>query len=496
MSRRPVQLRRAPRWPAPGPPRRPAPGPAPFLAEPAPAGARRATSTSPTCATSSPPGPGFLRAPARRGAPPRGRDGVGDAIPVDLDAAGAVGDRRPAAAPRCSRVVDPSPSSTAEWLSGTAAARAASGGAALAGARPGAGARRPPPSPADRPRRRSLDVDVDLGDGRRLTGTVAGVFGARLVSLGYSRLRRASSGCRPGSTCWRSAPPTPTSTSPPTRVGRRPGPAVAQRAARPRSTTAPDVAPRPGRAPRPRAAASRSRCRSRPATPGRRRVQAEGARHRCGAPSDAGRSQPLPGRGRPTARPRPCLGPARRRSPPPGPAARRRDDLGQPHRLGALAAGSGSRSSPCASGACDGRAPSPSTSPAPLPDRHHHRARGERRHRQDLDHRRAGHPLRRRGHAPASTRCCSSRSAGPRARSCASGCAPRWSRRPSALDDPARADGLATPCCARSDRRGGRRASPARRARLRDALASFDAATIATTHQFCQLVLRSLGRRR
>ena len=33
----------------------------------------------------------------------------------------------------------------------------------------------------------------------------------------------------------------------------------------------------------------------------------------------------------------------------------------------------------------------------------------------------------------------------------------------------------------------------ARRARLRDALANFDAATIATTHQFCQLVLKSLG---
>ncbi len=33
----------------------------------------------------------------------------------------------------------------------------------------------------------------------------------------------------------------------------------------------------------------------------------------------------------------------------------------------------------------------------------------------------------------------------------------------------------------------------ARKRRLRDALAGFDAATIATTHQFCQLVLRSLG---
>jgi len=37
--------------------------------------------------------------------------------------------------------------------------------------------------------RRSVDVDVDLGAGRRLTGTVSGVYGARLVSLGYSRLK-------------------------------------------------------------------------------------------------------------------------------------------------------------------------------------------------------------------------------------------------------------------------------------------------------------------
>ena len=37
--------------------------------------------------------------------------------------------------------------------------------------------------------RRSVDVDVDLGGGRRLTGTVAGVYGTKLVSLGYSRLK-------------------------------------------------------------------------------------------------------------------------------------------------------------------------------------------------------------------------------------------------------------------------------------------------------------------
>jgi len=35
---------------------------------------------------------------------------------------------------------------------------------------------------------RTVDVDVDLGAGRRLTGTVSGVWGSRVVSLGYSRL--------------------------------------------------------------------------------------------------------------------------------------------------------------------------------------------------------------------------------------------------------------------------------------------------------------------
>jgi exodeoxyribonuclease V gamma subunit len=36
--------------------------------------------------------------------------------------------------------------------------------------------------------RRSVDVAVDLGGGRRLTGTVPGVYGTRLVALSYSRL--------------------------------------------------------------------------------------------------------------------------------------------------------------------------------------------------------------------------------------------------------------------------------------------------------------------
>ncbi len=60
-----------------------------------------------------------------------------------------------------------------------------------------------------------------------------------------------------------------------------------------------------------------------------------------------------------------------------------------------------------------------------------------------------------------------------------------------ALADPAgarRAGGLLALLAGEDDAEAG-----VRRARLRDALASFDAATIATTHQFCQLVLRSLG---
>ena len=36
---------------------------------------------------------------------------------------------------------------------------------------------------------RALDVDVDLGEGRRLSGTVTGIYGTRIVSLGYSRLK-------------------------------------------------------------------------------------------------------------------------------------------------------------------------------------------------------------------------------------------------------------------------------------------------------------------
>ena len=90
--------------------------------------------------------------------------------------------------------------------------------------------------------------------------------------------------------------------------------------------------------------------------------------------------------------------------------------------------------------------PTSARSTSPRPAAHRHRpARGERRHGQDLDDRRAGDAVRRRGRTPSSSRCWSSRSAGPRARSSASGCAPSWSRpsgcsattrrRSAALDD-------------------------------------------------------------
>ena len=36
---------------------------------------------------------------------------------------------------------------------------------------------------------RAVDIDVDLGGGRRLSGTVSGLHGAKLVSVGYSRLK-------------------------------------------------------------------------------------------------------------------------------------------------------------------------------------------------------------------------------------------------------------------------------------------------------------------
>ncbi len=114
-------------------------------------------------------------------------DDVRDAIPVDLDALEqwSIGDRL---LREVLGGVDPSAVLTAELLSGTLPPGGL-GERALHGV---AGeAQRLFARTADlrTGEARSVDVDVDLGDGRRLTGTVAGVFGARLLTLGYSRLK-------------------------------------------------------------------------------------------------------------------------------------------------------------------------------------------------------------------------------------------------------------------------------------------------------------------
>ena len=118
------------------------------------------------------------------------------------------------------------------------------------------------------------------------------------------------------------------------------------------------------------------------------------------------------------------------------------------------------------------------------------RARGQRRHRQDLRARRPGHPLRRRGRGDARRDAADHVRPGRQPGAARAG--PRPARRGRARRSttrPRRDDNeLLAHLVTRHRRRAGQR-----RRRLRDALAGFDAATIATTHQFCQLVLRSLG---
>ena len=114
---------------------------------------------------------------------------------------------------------------------------------------------------------------------------------------------------------------------------------------------------------------------------------------------------------------------------------------------------------------------SPSTSSASCPRPDHDRARGQRRHRQDLRARRTGHPLRRRGQGAARRHAARSPSAGRRARSCASGSATsssggRGARRPGAVP---------TTPCSRTCRRARPRSCAERRRGLQDALAGFDA---------------------
>ena len=127
----------------------------------------------------------------------------------------------------------------------------------------------------------------------------------------------------------------------------------------------------------------------------------------------------------------------------------------------------------------------------PLPDRHH-AARGQRRHRQDVRRRRPGHPLRRRrrrrprpdagdhlrpGRQPGAARA-GARAAGAGRR--------RWPTSRVAVEPGTTGDRHLLD----TDDDGGR---CEQRAGCATRCAGFDAATIATTHQFCQMVLRSLG---
>ena len=199
-----------------------------------------------------PPGPGV---PARTGSTcptPLEADEVGDAIPIDLDALElwGVGDRllREVMAGQ-----DPTAVMTAEQLRGTAPARRPRQPRARrrSSRSPRSSSPAPPSSAPGDPR--SVDVDVDLGDGRRLTGTVSGIYGTRIVSLGYSRPQGPPAAALLARPARPDRRPSPTSTGPRHAVGKdRAGPKRAL--AGPLDHRAVDWLRDAGRAPRPGAA--------------------------------------------------------------------------------------------------------------------------------------------------------------------------------------------------------------------------------------------------
>jgi exodeoxyribonuclease V gamma subunit len=113
-------------------------------------------------------------------------DELSDAIPIDLDGLEkwGIGDRilRDLLAGR-----SPEATFTAELLRGTVPPGNL-GQAALREVVEQAGALYVATAQVRGGTERALDIDVDLGDGRRLSGTVTGVWDQRIVSLGYSRL--------------------------------------------------------------------------------------------------------------------------------------------------------------------------------------------------------------------------------------------------------------------------------------------------------------------
>ena len=126
------------------------------------------------------------------------------------------------------------------------------------------------------------------------------------------------------------------------------------------------------------------------------------------------------------------------------------------------------------------------------PRARHHAARGQRRHRQDVDDRRARHQAtspRARSRLDEMLVVTFTRAASQELRE-------RVRRQLDEAVAGARRPGAARPrqpAARLAARRRRGRASRAGCGRLTAALVSFDAATIATIHQFCQLVLRSLG---
>ncbi|GAB3774236.1 exodeoxyribonuclease V gamma subunit [Nocardioides ginsengisegetis] len=114
-------------------------------------------------------------------------DEVDDAIPIDLDALAlwGVGDRllREVMAGQ-----DPVAVMTAEQLRGTLPPGGL-GTTALQQVVEESQKLFTRTAPLREGQGRSLDVDIDLGDGRRVTGTVSGIYGSKVVSLGYSRLK-------------------------------------------------------------------------------------------------------------------------------------------------------------------------------------------------------------------------------------------------------------------------------------------------------------------
>ncbi len=236
------------------------------------------------------------------------------------------------------------------------------------------------------------DIDVDLGGGRRLTGTVTGLYDHRLVRVGYSKLEGApaSGGLGLAGRPERRAPRSLGGPDHRTRRGRRTRPGDVLRGRR-----ADAGAHRPGRAARPRDEQGA------PAVP----------RHRPALRPDRGIHPPaLDGRARP---PRPVPQGEPRHRPGDRVGAPAQPGGPRPRRRRPTAVRTCSASWPCACGVrrwpgsrserADGRA-----------DHHgrlrdhraaaggrHHRARGERRHRQDLRRRGARDALRRRGRGSA-----------------------------------------------------------------------------------------------